>query len=598
MQAAAAVSEAGFVPGAPQVDQLIEREQADNLVASSLPSPIGTGIVALCLWTLCYWASPAPEILAWAAVTHLSQAVRFVRTLAYVRTPADRRDPIAAARWYQRSVGLAGAIWGLAPWLFFPAGNMALVSLMVLVMLGMGLASVTSLASYRRSIFYFVVPMLSGLAAALIWQGSPVFVALGVGVVVFMAATLRFAWTHNRLLTEALRARYVNEALARNLAAQVDLVERASREKTRFFASASHDLRQPLHSLGLFGAAILARLKGTPEEPLARNLMHCVDALEVTFNSMLDASKLDAGVVSAHPEPVALAAVFRRLQTSFGKYAEAQGLALRFKPGGKHVLADPALLERLLGNLVHNAIKFTHHGGVVVVARSRGSQVSIEVWDTGQGIAAREKEHIFEEFYQVGNRERDRAKGLGMGLAIVRRLSELMAMPVQVESTPRRGTVMKVLARAAAALDPPSMSDVRSGAFKALHGLRVLVVDDEETVRESSAVALGLYGMQVELADGLAAATAVARRLGPELDLLIVDFRLRDGEDGVQLVAQLRSLLRRPLPALLVTGDTALDRVREAQQSGLRVLYKPVRTQDLAEAIRDEISRPVSRAAA
>ncbi|MEO7549231.1 MAG: ATP-binding protein, partial [Ramlibacter sp.] len=249
------------------------------------------------------------------------------------------------------------------------------------------------------------------------------------------------------------------------------------------------------------------------------------------------------------------------------------------------------------GNLVHNAIKFTQHGGVVVVARSRGGQVSIEVWDTGQGIAARELEHIFEEFYQVGNRERDRAKGLGMGLAIVRRLSGLMAMPVQVQSTPRRGTVMKVQARAAAALDQPIMSDVRSGAFRALHGLRVLVVDDEETVRESSAVALGLYGMQVELADGLAPALAVARRLGHQLDLLIVDFRLRDGEDGVQLVAQLRSLLGRALPALLVTGDTALDRVREAQQSGLRVLYKPVKTQDLAEAIRDEISRPVAKAA-
>ncbi|RZJ26163.1 MAG: response regulator [Haliea sp.] len=596
MQAAAAPPEVASLHAAPQVDELIEREQADTLVASSLPSPVGTGIVALCLWILCYRANPAPEILAWAALTHLSQAVRFVRTLAYVRTPTERRDPIAAARWYQRSVGLAGAIWGLAPWLFFPAGNTALISLMVLIMLGMGLASVTSLASYRSSIFYFVVPMLSGLATALLWQGSAVLVGMGVGVVVFMLGTLRFAWTHNRVLTEALRARYVNEALARNLAAQVDLVERASREKTRFFASASHDLRQPLHSLGLFGAAILARLKGSPEEPLARNLMHCVDALEVTFNSMLDASKLDAGVVTAHPEPVALVAVFRRLQSTFGKYAEAQGLALRFKPGGKHVLADPVLLERLLGNLVHNAIKFTQHGGVVVVARGRGGHVSIEVWDTGQGIAAREVAHIFEEFYQVGNRERDRSKGLGMGLAIVRRLSGLMAMPVQVESTPGRGTVMKVLARPAVAPDPAAVLDARSGAFRALHGLHVLVVDDEETVRESSAVALGLYGIQVELADGLATATAVARRLGTGLDLVIVDFRLRDDEDGVQLVAQLRSLLGRPLPALLVTGDTARDRVREAQQSGLRVLYKPVKTQELAEAIRDEMSRPLSTA--
>ena len=151
MQADAAPPEVASLQEAPQVEQLIEREQADTLVASSLPSPIGTGIVALCLWILCYRANPAPEVLAWAAVTHLSQAVRFVRTLAYVRTPAAQRDPIAAARWYQRSVGLAGAIWGLAPWLFFPADNMALLSLMILIMRVSAARSVSGRRSRLRN---------------------------------------------------------------------------------------------------------------------------------------------------------------------------------------------------------------------------------------------------------------------------------------------------------------------------------------------------------------------------------------------------------------------------------------------------------------
>jgi signal transduction histidine kinase/ActR/RegA family two-component response regulator len=581
------------------LDERILREQSDSLLSTSLAASGWAFLAALGFWVVCYQQTRQPAILLWAVLIHGSQAIRFLGALRYTRTPPAQRDPESAARRYCTALTFNAVVWGLAPWMFFPAGNFALMSLMMVLLLGMSSASVASLAPYRPALARFIVPVLAGLASALIWQSGVVNTFLALCTLAYLYITLKSGLQQNHLLTEALRARYENEELARRLAEQVQKVEQASLEKTRFFASASHDLRQPLHSLGLFGAAILVRLQNSPDEPLARNMVHCVEALEASFSSMLDVSRLDAGVVELRVQPVPLVDVFRRLQASLGRQAEAQGLALRFKPAGKWVHADPALLERLLGNLVHNALKFTEAGGILVLARTRGDDVVVEVWDSGPGMHASELPRIFDEFYQVGNQERDRSKGLGMGLAIVRRLADLMRAPLVVFSRPGRGTVFKLrlprctpLGGASALREDPSGT---AAAGWPLAGRSVLVVDDEETVRTSTAAALRLYGFQVEVADGLAQAVTTAERLGGKLDALVTDFRLRNGEDGIKVAAALRQRLGARLPVLLVTGDTAPERVRQAQQSGLRVLYKPVKVGRMVEELAAQLG--VSRTA-
>jgi signal transduction histidine kinase/ActR/RegA family two-component response regulator len=574
------------------LDRRILREQADSLLSTSTAASVGAFITAVGFWVIFYYQTRQTGALIWAVLIHTTQANRFAGSQRYMKTPMAKRDPERSARRYCNALTLNAVAWGAAPWLFFPSGNLPLTSLMMLLLLGMSSGGVASLAPYRPALFRFIVPMLTGLAAALLWQRDVTHLFLAICTLAYLIVNLKFGLQQNHLLTEALRARYEKEDLAQRLAEQVRIVERASLEKTRFFASASHDLRQPLHSLGLFGSAILARLAATPDEPLARNMMHCVDALEASFSSMLDVSKLDAGVVEVKAEPVALSDIFRRLQVNLGQQAESQGLALRFKPGAKWVYADAALLERMLGNLVHNALKFTQSGGVAVLARTRGQGISVEVWDSGRGIEEKEVPRIFDEFYQVGNLERDRSKGLGMGLAIVRRVARLMNVQVQVHSRPGRGTVFRLsLPRAApqterALIEPGEVSRAASPLAR----LRVLVVDDEETVRTSTAAALRLYGLQVEVADGLLHAREIATRPGNRLDALITDFRLRNEEDGIQVAAELRALVGWKLPVLLVTGDTAPERVRQAQQSGLRVLYKPVKAHDLVEALGDEVT--------
>ncbi len=580
------------------LDQRILHEQADSLLSTSITASIGAFMTALGFWSIFYYQTSQASVLVWAALLHATQVYRLVGIRRYILTPPAERDPERSARWYCNALTFNAVAWGSAPWFFFPAGNLPLTSVMMLLLLGVSSGGVASLAPYRPALFRFIVPILAGLAAALLWQRDVMHFFLAWCTLAYLYVSLKFGLQQNRLLTEALRARFEKEDLAQRLAEQVRIVELASLEKTRFFASASHDLRQPLHSLGLFGSAILARLAATPDEPLARNMMHCVDALEASFSSMLDVSKLDAGVVEVKAEPVALAKIFRRLQVNLGQQAESQGLALRFRPGCKWVYADAALLERMLGNLVHNALKFTQTGGVAVLARTRGQRISVEVWDSGRGIEEKEMPRIFDEFYQVGNLERDRSKGLGMGLAIVRRIARLMHVQMQVRSRPGRGTVFRLLLPRAVANTEKTLLETSEGSKAAspLLPLHVLVVDDEETVRTSTAAALRLYGLQVDVADSLLQAREIASMPGHRLDALITDFRLRNEEDGIQVAAELRALLGWKLPVLLVTGDTAPERVRQAQQSGLRVLYKPVRAHDLVEALGAEVAAGRERA--
>ena len=570
------------------------RDQADALMGNSLLASAGPVIGALMLWGVFYYLTGDALVLWWAALTHTIQVVRFVMHWRYLRTPPPLRDPLRSIRSFGVMLTATSVIWGLSPWLFYPDNDLPLSCFMLLMLLGMMATRLGWLSNYRPSLFWFVVPSLSLLSLALLWQRTPLNSGLALFTFIFMVINLRMGIKQNKLLTDALHTRYDNEDLSQRLADQLRIAEAASLEKTRFFASASHDLRQPLHSLGLFGSAIVARLKGTADEPLAQNLMHCVDALETSFSAMLDVSKLDAGVVTAAPQVVAVADVFKKLDINFGRQAQAQRVALRFKPAGKWVNVDPILLQRMLGNLIHNALKFTENGGVVVVARTRGKNVSIEVWDTGCGITQPELPKIFDEFYQIGNRERDRSMGLGMGLAIVRRLSDLMKIPVQVLSRPGKGTVFKLQVPAEVAHYKPVLNprESSSSAMRAIAGQHVLVVDDEENVRISTAAAMSLYGLQVHTADGVRQACEIAQRLEEQSDgvgkinALITDFRLRNEEDGIHLAATLRAVLGRDLPVLLVTGDTAPERVKQAQASGYHVLYKPVKAHELAEALR------------
>lgn len=575
-------------------DERIRTEQADSLLLNNQSFSVSGFVLATAFGLVFWWETRDVVIVWWTILMNLSQLARLTLLRRYVAKPPERRSPGTSVRLLCVGIALTSAGWGASPWLFYPIGNDALIALMMVVLMGMVSGGLASVSPYRPAVYCLVLPALTGLATAMFSHGDLARVFLGVYALAYILMTLKFGFQQNEVLETSMRIRLEKEHLASRLAEQVRTVELASLEKTRFFASASHDLRQPLHSIGLLGSALVNSLERDSDVRLAESLMRCVDALESSFSSMLDVSKLDAGVVIPDARAVPLTDIFRHLHSVFATQALDLNLSLRFRSGSNWVRVDPKLLERILGNLLHNGLKFTRTGGIVVVARRRRTFVSVEVWDSGAGIPERDLSRIFEEFYQVGNLERDRSRGLGMGLAIVRRLTQLMSISLQVKSQVGRGTVFKLRLPVATAAEAVTTAEVigRPAAFDTTV-LRILVVDDEESVRASMSSALQFFVARVEVADGLQQAMDIASRMqaqGTPIDMVISDFRLRNEEDGLAVVDQLRARLGRRLPALLVTGDTAPERVRRAQDSGIPVLYKPVRLQSLIEAIGQQIA--------
>jgi two-component system, sensor histidine kinase len=389
------------------------------------------------------------------------------------------------------------------------------------------------------------------------------------------------------LVLRAGQVRQENDRLVSQLRHHVALVEAADNEKTRFLGAASHDLRQPMHALGLFAAALEKALRGNVHHAKVTSMTRAVDALEDSFSAMLDVSKLDAGIVQPSVQTFPIRDVFRRLHMQCASEAEEKGLLLRFKPGGKLVTSDPQLLERILANLVHNAIRYTSKGGVIALARTRHDRTSLEVWDTGVGITSDQLPQIFNEFYQVENQGRDRSMGLGMGLSIVKRLVLLLGYELEVASVPGRGTVFRVLVPPTQFEEMPSMvlgADTIPSPPD--DGRTVLVIDDEAAVRAGMNELLEGWGFTVLLAGTIAEARAAVLCHNGVIDVVVSDLRLANSEDGLRAIDEVRRTYGAPLPAILITGDTSPDEVKRAHAGGHPVLFKPVRARDLSEALR------------
>lgn len=364
--------------------------------------------------------------------------------------------------------------------------------------------------------------------------------------------------------------------------------EQANAAKTRFLATASHDLRQPIHALGLFFANLADGIRNPETEPLIRQIEESIGAIDGMLNALLDISKLDAGVIRPHIGPVAVAELFKRLETEHQPLARETGNRLRARSSRAVVQTDLAMLERILRNLLTNALRYTHNGRVLLGARLRGGKLHIEVHDTGSGIPADQLDSVFLEFHQLGNPARDRHQGvgLGLGLAIVKRLAALLGHSLAVRSRLGRGSCFAValpLAEQSARASLPVASAVPG---QELRGRQVLVLDDDNAVLEAMSGLLARWGCAVIKAISLAEAREKLSGQNSLPELLIVDYRLRGERSGLEAIAVLHKILRRYVPTLIITGDTDPDHLREAEASGYPLLHKPVQPAKLRTVVR------------
>ena len=373
-----------------------------------------------------------------------------------------------------------------------------------------------------------------------------------------------------------------NVRLFEALQASTRELDEANRAKSRFIAAASHDLRQPLHALGLFVARLQGRVKAAERSRIVEQIDASVAAMNELFNDLLDMSKLDSGVLTPNISEFPIAQLLERTESTFSATARKKGLSLRIVRNSAWVRSDFILLERILMNLVSNAVSYTARGKVVVGCRLRGRHLRIDVFDRGPGIPEDEHISIFREFYQLGDPQRERQGGMGLGLAIVDRLCRLLKHEIDLASALGKGSRFSILVPSVAArawiVDP---KDSVHPTPDSIGGKLVVVIDDDPLVLDSTGGLLRSWGCQVLTAGSARVALAGLAECNQSPDLVISDYQLSDGQTGIEAIEELRKSLNLPIPAFLISGDMAPERMREARMSGYHLLHKPVRPRAL-----------------
>lgn len=357
-------------------------------------------------------------------------------------------------------------------------------------------------------------------------------------------------------------------------------------ELTRFLAVASHDLRQPMHAMNLYLGALIKFDLPEDVRPVVDNLRRCARTMDDMFANLLDMSRLDAQIVQPQLQDFSIADVLTRLDVEFTPQAQAKGLRFHIHDCTSVVESDPALIEQILRNLIANAIRYTPEGGVSVLCMEEEGQLHIAVEDTGIGISQHDQETIFVEFFQV---ETERgAKGMGLGLAIVQRLVQLLHIPIRLESQPGEGSRFTIsLPLISAQLKADRQDRLRESATASLLQALIVVIEDDESILYAMRTLLEQWDSRVIAATSGAEALALCSEEIKIPDLLICDYRLNLSETGLEVIANLRDEFNHPIPAILITGDISAQLSQDAASAGSILMHKPVQ----AEVLRNTVMR-------
>jgi signal transduction histidine kinase len=578
-----------------------------SLYARTPAALLGHTLGAVAVITLCRGSAPRWLLLGWLLMFAAAWGARVAVARRYAASrPASTE---AYRRWQQAwdITSLAcGAVWALAVVAFYDNGHSLQSTALILLVYSYCIGSPAT--SYRVFVVYLLmcfVPMVVHVVA----DGLPDSLPMAGLIVGGLLVTLVIGRQYRQAFGELLALKVGNEQLADQLAIEKAAAEQAraaaeeaNRAKTRFFAAASHDLRQPLHALSLFTETLRQRACEDETALLAGRIAESVAALESLFGELMDLSRLDAGGVELAVQDFPIAEVYARLRLHFEPLAFDKGLALRFRGSAHWVHGDAVLVERVLRNLVSNAVRYTEDGGVLVGCRRRGDRLLLQVWDSGIGIPVEAQAHVFDEFYQVVHTHAlaaPRRGGSGLGLAIVRRLAQLMGAPIDLASQPQRGTVVTLTLPVG---QPRSRevepADGLATPVRTLSGCRIVVVEDDVAVREAMCVLLLSWEAEVVGLDSLVQVDGwlAARPQGaPVPELLIVDRQLPMGHSGAEVVQRLRAAFGAELGVIMVTGQVDAQDEAMAQALGCHLLYKPVAANRLRALIgykRSERQRP------
>jgi len=543
---------------------------------SVLGSMVGAAAVLAVFWN----AHGKTLLLGWFVAMVAESLVRLHMTKSFQRARIDADNVQAwSMRWVVQAA-VAGVLWGLAGALLFLPADPLKQLVLVTVLLGVGFGSLTLYSAYRPALFAFLPVALLPLIVRMALEQDPAYVTAALVMLAMLAFTMFFGRSFGATMFEAVKNNCENEVLVGQLLNEKRVAdearraaEEATRSKTKFFAAASHDLRQPLQAIGIYCSLLKKRAQG-PLEPLAKSLSSAVDSLSKLVEELLEISRLDAGAIQPRLQQVLLDEMLAQIAQEFTPIAHGKGLELRVRRPRLAVESDPVLLARVLRNLLGNAIRYTSKGGVLLAARPRSGLVSIEVWDTGPGIKQSELSRVFDEFYRGESSKGEPVGGFGLGLSIVRRICNVLGHPLIVTTRPGSGTVFRVETPLSALphRGPRPPATLNESNIRDLTGHRLVLIEDNEEIRNSLSHLLRSWGAEVIAEAGYTPALAEQLAALRRVDLIVADQNLHDEASGVEVALKVREAVGQPVPVVMLTAVTMGEVIGEFQRAVKRIL--------------------------
>lgn len=542
--------------------------------------PIGI----LGLWAvsgfICYVAHAemqTTDVFIWYAALSVTIFVSLLRFFLF--RDKSINNPIKEVIIQTFIVALMALVWGLLPIHFL--GQATPLMVIVIISIGCGLAAgsvamnATCLPIFIAYTYTTLIAMIIGLYST----GDSILQDLSYALLAYAALLTWFSLNMRKAVRDSIMLRTDNEALVRKLRSALIQTDEANRAKSVFLASASHDLRQPLHALGLLTETMGNTQLDNSQTDIQQHMLQAVESTRRMLDSLLNISKLDAGAISSEPRPFLLQTLFSELESELAPMADEKNLIYRSRESILAVHSDPLIVELILRNLIANAIRYTDTGGLLVGYRKRNDRVLIEVWDTGIGITKDKFDDIFNEFNQLANPERDSLKGFGLGLAIAQGLAETLGSKITLQSVVGRGSVFRFDLPLSNADIIPDLD--QSNKIIDFSGHAILVLDDDHQVRVSMSSLLKTWGCTCLLAESADQAINEIDKHHNGINLMLVDYRLREQKTGRQAIEQIRQHTGKTIPAIIITGDTASERIQDAQSADALLLHKPASAKQL-----------------
>jgi len=613
---------ADSAPLCPELDETSElrRRVASTQVLIALraaPHNLGAGIAATLLIVAgtgysksTGLISPSPISMLWAAGICTYMLFGIGLALRYSKGSPSEELIHRGGRYYLINSAVAAVAWGSTSWILLPAQAPEQEGFLLALMTMIVAAGGGGHAMYRPLMRTFTITLTTVFVLGLWRFGDLYYTIIGIAFVIYTAAIVMYARDQEVAVATSIRLSAINEALLAKstlereaaLQAKADAedarlhAELADRAKSTFIAAASHDLRQPLHALVQY-VAHLRRTNAQPAlESTVAKIEESITAMEGLLNAVLDFSKITMGAVKPIFESVDVNALFHRLDTQLQPLATLKGLAFRVEPCAGYFHSDEALLDRVLRNVAQNAVRYTNSGSVVVRARARGEMIRVMISDSGIGIASSEKQRIFEEYYQVDNAARDRRKGLGLGLAIVRDLATMLHLRIRVKSIPGAGTTFAIEVPRARVAPPASVTITDEHVVDYVRGAFVVLVDDDPLARDGVVQTLRDFGCRVLAASSGIEALHLLSQAEFAPQIVVSDYRLEGGVTGLEAIAMINenqvALVGEmfKMPAILISGDTSPVELQRVADAGYRMLHKPVSAQALHDVLNHELS--------